>query len=221
MFVTGMVLAAEGSPRIGVPRQLLAYQGTTVLDATLETARDCGFDQLLVTLGVAAEQIRERVDLDGTRVVESPHADTGSSSVVPALDAVDRRTDGLVVMLGDQPGVTSAAVWSLVAEVATPIGVTRYDDGRGHPVWFGRETFGSLRGLRSDEELWHLIDAGPHLVTDVDAIGNIPPTVRTWDDYATLVGQATSGPLDTLPVVPPAAVPTRGRAPLRPTRTGP
>jgi len=190
MFVTGLLLAAEGSPHLGVPRQLLSYHGDTLLGAALDTARDCGFDQLIVTLGAGSEQIRDRIDLDGVRVVESPHADTGSSSIVPALDAVDRRTDGIVVMLGDQPGVTSATVWSLVAEVAgpaTPIGVSRYDNGRGHPCWFGKELFGELRQLRNDAELWELIELGNYPVTQVDAIGNVPIRVETWDDYRQLV----------------------------------
>ncbi|GAA1584040.1 NTP transferase domain-containing protein [Kribbella sancticallisti] len=213
MFVTGLVLAAEGSPRLGVPRQLLAYQGGTLLGASLETARDCGFDQLIVTLGSASEQVRERVDLDGARVVESPHADTGSSSIVPALDVVDRRTDGIVVMLGDQPGVTSATVWSLVAEVAgpsTPIGVSRYDNGRGNPCWFGRELFGELRQLRSDHDVWAVIRSGRHLVTEVDAIGNVPLRVESWDEYQSLVAQP-GRPDAEAPVVPPAAIPTRAR----------
>jgi molybdenum cofactor cytidylyltransferase len=190
MFVTGLLLAADGSPHLGVPRQLLSYHGDTLLGAALDTARHCGFDQLVVTLGAGSGQIRDRIDLDGVRVVESPHADTGSSSIVPAMDAVDRRTDGIVVMLGDQPGVTSATVWSLVAEVAgpaTPIGVSRYDNGRGHPCWFGRELFGELRQLRNDAELWELIELGSHPVTQVDAMGNVPPRVETWDDYRNLV----------------------------------
>lgn len=213
MFVTGLVLAAEGSPHLGVPRQLLAYQGGTLLGASLETARDCAFDQLIVTLGTASEQVRERIDLDGARVVESPHADTGSSSIVPALDVVDRRTDGIVVMLGDQPGVTSATVWSLVAEVAgpsTPIGVSRYDNGRGSPCWFGRELFGELRQLRSDQDLWGVIRAGRHPVTEVDAVGNIPLRVETWEDYESLVALPTE-PGAEPPVVPSAAIPTRSR----------
>jgi molybdenum cofactor cytidylyltransferase len=203
MFVTGLLLAAEGSPGLGVPKQLLSYQGETLLGASLDTARDCGFDQLIVTLGAASEQVRERVDLDGARVVESPHADTDSSSIVPALDVVDRRTDGLVVMLGDQPGVTSAAVWSLVAEVATPVGVSRYDNGRGHPCFFTREMFGELRALRRDCDIWKLIDDGPRPVTDVDAVGNVPLRVENWEDYQALVSQYEPGGG---PVVPAPAV---------------
>ncbi len=212
MFVTGLVLAAEASPQLGVPRQLLSYQGDTLLGAALDTARECGFDQLVVTLGSASEQVHDRVRLDGTRVVESPHSDTGSSSIVPALDAVDRRTDGIVVMLGDQPGVTSAAVWSLVAGAgpATPIGVSRYDDGRSHPCWFGRELFGELRQLRSDADLWDLVEGGRYPVTQVDAIGNVPPRVETWDDYRRLVSDFHPAAFDGTPVeTHPVALPTR------------
>lgn len=180
MFITGLVLGADSSPHLGGPWQLLAYQGGTLFGAALDGARECGFDQLVVTLGTASEQIHDRIDLDGVRVVESPHADTGSASIVPALDAVDRRADGIVVLLGDQPGVTSATVWSLVAEVSTPIGVCRYDDGEGHPCWFGRELFGELRDLRSDADLWDPINDGAHPVTRVDAIGTRRSTqVRT------------------------------------------
>ncbi|GAB2672471.1 nucleotidyltransferase family protein [Kribbella swartbergensis] len=227
MFVTGLLLAAESSPHLGVPKQLLSYHGGTLLGATLDTARQCGFDQLIVTLGAASGPIRDRIDFGGVRVVESPHADTGSSSIVPAMDAVDRRTDGIVVLLGDQPGVTSATVWSLVAEVAgpaTPIGVSRYDDGRGNPCWFGRELFGELRQLRSDADLWELIELGHHPVTVVDAIGNVPLRVETWDDYRNLVagysaarGAFTPGAFDDSPH--PAPLPTRG--PHRRHRTAP
>jgi molybdenum cofactor cytidylyltransferase len=204
VFVTGLLLGADSSPQLGTPWQVLAYRGEPLLGASLRTARDCGFDQLIVTIGSAAAQVHDHVDLDGVRVVESPHADTGSSSIVPALDAVDRRTDGIIVLLGDQPGITSAAVWSLVAEAATPIAVCRYDDGESYPCWFGRELFGELRGLRSDADLFALVEGGGHPVTRVDAIGNIPPRATTWAAYQELVsggaGPVADLPLDTHPV---------------------
>lgn len=193
MFVTGLILAAGGSRRLGAPKQLLPYQAGTILGATLETARNCAFDQLIVTLGGASAQVRERVDLDGLTVAENPEFGTGcSSSIVAALEVVDPRSDGIVLMLGDQPGVTSASVWSLVAEMAgraAPIGVSRYDDGRGHPFWFGRELFGELRGLHGDKRVWKLIESGRHLVTEVRAAGNVPLDVDDWNDYQALLAQ--------------------------------
>jgi molybdenum cofactor cytidylyltransferase len=56
--VTGVVLAAGNSRRLGEPKQLLPYRDTTLLGATLEVARRAGFDQLIVTLGGAARAVR-------------------------------------------------------------------------------------------------------------------------------------------------------------------
>ena len=91
MFVTGLVLAAGGSSRLGQPKQVLPYDGTTLLDAVLRTVRACAFDQVLVTLGGAADLIFETVDLNGvTTVLNLSYGSGCSSSIVSALDAVDR-----------------------------------------------------------------------------------------------------------------------------------
>ena len=104
-FVTGLVLAAGGSRRLGASKQLLPYNGRTLLDHVLGTARACPFDQLLCVIGASADEIRGRVDLRGAEVVENRHFGEGcSSSIAAALSAVDPRADVLVLMLGDQPG---------------------------------------------------------------------------------------------------------------------
>src|SRR3954464_11419595 len=70
-FVAGLVLAAGGSSRLGRPKQTLPYDGTTLLRHALDSARACGFDQLLVTLGGGADEVRAKVDLRGADVVEN------------------------------------------------------------------------------------------------------------------------------------------------------
>jgi molybdenum cofactor cytidylyltransferase len=63
--VTGVVLAAGISRRLGTAKQLLPFGDTTVLGATTEVARRCPFDQLIVTLGGAAAAVRAAMTLDG------------------------------------------------------------------------------------------------------------------------------------------------------------
>ena len=104
-MVTGLVLAAGGSSRLGQPKQLLPYGSGTLLDHVLDTARGCEFDQLLCVIGGGAEAVRAGVRLDGVEVVENPHFGEGcSSSIAAALGAVHPRAAALVLMLGDQPG---------------------------------------------------------------------------------------------------------------------
>jgi molybdenum cofactor cytidylyltransferase len=185
-FVTGLVLAAGGSKRLGRPKQLLPYGRTTLLDHVLDTARACSFDQLLCVIGGAAAEVRRAVELGGVEVVENPDFGEGcSSSIAAALHAVDSRCDVLVLMLGDQPGVTAATVAKLLAGRGdAPIAACSYSDGRGHPLAFARSLFPELEGLHGDKAVWKLLDRHGAAAADVQVDGAIPRDVDTWEDYA-------------------------------------
>jgi molybdenum cofactor cytidylyltransferase len=185
LFVTGLVLAAGSSSRLGPPKQLLPYRGATLLDAALGTARSCGFDQLVVALGGAEREVRAAVDLGGADVVVNEGFAAGcSSSIAAAMRAVDARCGVLVLLLGDQPGVRPATVRALLrGRGAAPLAVCAYDDGRGHPLAFGREVFGELPGLHGDKAVWRLLDRRAADVAEVRVAGRVPPDVDTWDDY--------------------------------------
>ncbi|HEV7133664.1 MAG TPA: nucleotidyltransferase family protein [Gaiellaceae bacterium] len=187
--VTGLVLAAGGSERLGEPKQLLAYGGATLLDHALETARACAFDQLLCVLGGSAEAIRETVDFHDVDVVENPVFGAGcSSSIAAALHAIDPETDVLVLLLADQPGVTPETVATLLAGRGdAPLAACAYDDGRGHPLAFARSTFADLEALHGDKGVWKLLDRRAADVVDVTVAGVIPLDVDTWEDYRTVL----------------------------------
>jgi molybdenum cofactor cytidylyltransferase len=185
-FVTGLVLAAGGSRRLGRPKQLLPYGEATLLDHVLDTARSCFFDQLLCVIGGAAGDVRQAVDFGRVDVVENPDFGEGcSSSIAAALHAVDSRCDVLVLMLGDQPGVTAATVGKLLAGRGdAPIAACAYSDGRGHPLAFSRSLFPELESLHGDKAVWKLLDRHEAIAADVPVDGAIPRDVDTWDDYA-------------------------------------
>lgn len=191
MFVTGLVLAAGGSRRLGRPKQLLPYRGATLLDATLAVARACRFHQLLVTVPGSAEAIEDLVDLRGCTVVHCADAGSGcSASVRAALREVDPLSAGIVLLLGDQPGVAPWTVRDLVARGAMEnIGMCRYADGLGHPLWLGRSVFGDLDQLAGDKAVWKLFDREEMDVFEVPVDECIPLDVDTWDGYRALLDQ--------------------------------
>jgi molybdenum cofactor cytidylyltransferase len=169
----------------------LSFRGTTLLDATLSVARQCGFDQLLVTVGGSSAAVRDAVDFSGAEVVENVAHTTGcSSSISAAIGVVDPDSDGIVLMLGDQPRVSPDVVRRLIAEAGnSPLGVCRYADGRGHPFWFHRDVFGDLLALHGDKAVWKLLESGRYAVTDVAVDAAVPLDVDTWDDYEALLAQ--------------------------------
>ena len=188
-FVTGLVLAAGGSKRLGRPKQLLPYGDATLLDHVLGVARECPFDQLVCVIGGGAERVRNSVDLTGAEVVENvEYTDGCSSSIATALGALDPRADVLVLMLGDQPGVQARAVAELIAHRGQgPLAVCAYEDGRGHPLAFARSTFGELSELHGDKAVWKLMDRYGPAVVEVAIDGPIPRDVDTWEDYESVV----------------------------------
>ncbi len=190
--VTGLVLAAGGSLRLGSPKQLLPYDGSTLLDHALDTARACGFDQIVCVLGGGAEAIRATVDLRTVDVVENRDFGTGcSSSIAVALSAVDPDTEVLVLLLADQPDVTPATVTTLLAGRGdAPLAACAYEDGRGHPLAFARSTFSELATLHGDKGVWKLLDRRAADVVDVPVSGGIPIDVDTWDDYRSVLADS-------------------------------
>jgi molybdenum cofactor cytidylyltransferase len=193
-FVTGLVLAAGGSKRLGAPKQLLPFGNTTLLGHVLDTARACEFDQLICVIGGSADDVRERVDLTGATIVENRQFGEGcSSSIAAALSAVDPRADVLILLVGDQPGVTKETVNTLVqGRGNSPLAACAYEDGRGHPLAFARGTFKDLAVLHGDKGVWKLLDRHADLLVDVHVPGRIPRDVATDADYrAILAEQAT------------------------------
>jgi len=190
MKTAALVLAAGSSRRLGQPKQLLPYKGQTLLDASLDVARDAVFAQRMVTVGGAGTEVLETVDFDGFEVVQSVHYTQGcSSSIVSALDHIDTDVAGFVLLLGDQPEVDSQHIDTLLGAVQDghQIAVCRYENGIGHPFWFGRDTFEDLAMLHGDKAVWKLIESGKFEVHKVELSGDIPLDVDTWEDYEQLL----------------------------------
>ena len=97
-------------------------------------------------------------------------------------------------MLGDQPGVTSANVRALIAacDEDTALAACLYDDGRGHPLAFGKPLFGDLRELHGDKAVWKLMEHRSGEVVEARVPGPIPRDVDTRADYEAVLAESGS-----------------------------
>lgn len=107
-----------------------------------------------------------------------------SSSIAAAVPELAPETDLVVLLLGDQPGVTTDAVRRLLGSRGeAPLAVCRYDDGIGHPFAFGREVPPAVAQLHDDKAVWKLLEQRAADVVEVRVAGTIPLEVDIQEDY--------------------------------------
>ncbi|MFN8123272.1 MAG: nucleotidyltransferase family protein [Thermoleophilia bacterium] len=186
MRVTGLLLAAGSSRRMGRPKQLIAIAGRPLVVHAVDALRDGGVQDVLVVLGAAAEDVAAVLPAGVRTVVNPAHATGQASSLRAGLAALDDGVDAVVAMVCDRPGVTAAAVRDVVAAASAhprfPAAAARYDDVRGHPVLLRRELFPELAALTGDTGARAILGRVP--VLDVPVPGPAPPDVDTPEDLA-------------------------------------
>jgi molybdenum cofactor cytidylyltransferase len=189
--VSGLVLAAGTSSRLGEQtKQLLPWQGTTMLGWVVRRAEASMLDEVVVVLGHEAEIIRRHVALQRARFVEAADFHEGcTSSIRAGLEALRPQSEAVVLILGDQPGIESETIAAVIAgwcHTQTPIVRVSYHGRSGHPMLFARSLYGQLKALHGDKGVWKLCDAHPEWVYEVEVDQPYPSDVNTWADYTRL-----------------------------------
>jgi molybdenum cofactor cytidylyltransferase len=195
-FISGLILAAGTSSRMGQPKQLLPFRGTILLDWVMAQAESASaLNEVIVVLGRAADEIQPRLRSTRAKVIVNPVFTEGcSGSYKAGMATIDPRAEAVMVLLGDQPGVESAVIDQVAEDWRTKAGtiaLTSYRGRRGHPMVFARELFDQLRQLSGDKAAWKILDAHPDWVRDVAVDYAFPDDVDTRQDYEALLHQAT------------------------------
>lgn len=138
-----LILAAGAGRRFGGPKQLAELDGRPLLAHVLDLAAP--WDPLVV-LGAHAEAILDRVGI-GSYIVCTEWEEGQAASLragVAALEGADR----ILVLLGDQPWITRAAIEAVLAEPGCARAV--YNGEPGHPVVLEEPVIARLGELRGD-----------------------------------------------------------------------
>jgi molybdenum cofactor cytidylyltransferase len=157
-MVAGLVLAAGSSSRMGQPKQLLPFKGSTLLDHVLNEALKSTLDIIVLVLGHDYKKIKEGISTDlkqpKIRVVENRDYQKGlSTSIISGLARVEDRFDHLFIILADMPFVTSGLIDLLIQQFLSSgatLGAVKGEKGRSHPVIFSRKLYPELRQLKGD-----------------------------------------------------------------------
>lgn len=176
---------------MGRPKQLLDWQGRPLVRAAAETALAARLEPLVVVVGGARAEVEAALAELPLRIVFNPEYAAGQSTSLRAgIAALDAHAEAVVVLLGDQPFVTTAIVERLVAEwlsTKAPIVAPIYAGQRGNPVLFARAVFPELLDIRGDQGARSVLAADPSRIHPVAFDDPRPLTdIDTLEDYERL-----------------------------------
>jgi len=190
--VGAIILAGGRSERLGRAKQLLPWNGRTLVEAVVEEV--CRAGRLAAVAVVVRREVAEALGkragerLGCARIVFPDETGEGcAASYRSGLAALEEsELDAVVILLGDQPGMRAETIERVIAgweRSGAAIAVARYRDGEGHPLVFDRTVFADLRELRGEKAAWKLVDRSRERVYVVEIEESMPGDIDTWEDY--------------------------------------
>jgi molybdenum cofactor cytidylyltransferase len=112
--LSGVLLAAGASRRLGRPKQLLVWQGETLVRRIARAALEAGVDELIVVVGAERDAVVAALAGLEVRVVENERWPEGIGASI-ATGARAASGAAVLLLLADQPGVDAALLAELIA----------------------------------------------------------------------------------------------------------
>lgn len=189
----GIILLAAGeSKRLGKPKQLLEFNGETLLGRAVKTALATGCRPVVVVLGANAGKLRDEIENTAAIIIENTNWEKGMSSSIKTglkfLQTAAPDISGTILMVCDQPFVSVELIEQLIGNFRqsnAPIVAATYGETIGVPALFSRRLFPELLNLESDGGAKKLIHKHREKVVRVSFPKGVID-VDTAEDYLNL-----------------------------------
>ena len=173
--VGALILAAGGSKRFGRPKQLLAFQGESLVRRSVRVATEAGIVSVTVVAGESVDAIKDELCETCAAVVQNPDWQRGLGTSIRCgirqLRASVPHLEAVVIIACDQPFVEANTIAALIAEQkksGKPIVASSYADTLGIPALFDHSCFAALLALSDDSGAKVLLESRPDDVASVE-----------------------------------------------------
>lgn len=154
--VAAIIMAAGQSRRMGRLNKLLAeINGVPMVVRVVTAAVESVADPVIVVTGYEGEHVAQALQGLNVTVVHNGRYEAGlSTSLIRGLSALPERVAGVLVCLGDMPGVKAVQLDGLIhafkPQSGRAICVPTYRGQHGNPVLWSNRFFPQMRGLTGD-----------------------------------------------------------------------
>lgn len=187
-LISALVLAAGGSTRMGRPKLAIPVRGEPMVRRVAKAALGSRCREVIVVLGTHADIYRPLLNSLDVRIVLNPDPSEGmGSSIRTGVQATSPKAVGVVILLADQPLVTSDAIDAVIAAALAghrPVAASAYAGTLGPPIYFGRALFPELLALSGDRGARSVIEAHASERVEVPLTGDGGADIDTADDIA-------------------------------------
>ncbi len=184
-----IILAAGKASRMGKPKQLLTYQGSSLISHAVKVGLNSICKPVVVVLGAYKEQIKPQIEKLPVQIVENPYWKTGMSSSIRAGIAAIKESksnlDAIIIALADQPLIDAEVFNQLIQsyqQTGNIIIASAYDDIVGVPALFSNIIFSELINLEGDKGAKALMRKYRDEVLTIE-IPEAAIDIDTRDDY--------------------------------------
>jgi molybdenum cofactor cytidylyltransferase len=182
-MICAIVLAAGCSSRMGNQKLLLPFGQTTVISHIVGQVNSSMVEKTYVVVGHQADKVTHELSKSAVSITYNPEYKSGMlSSIRAGLRQVTPDYSAALVVLGDQPSITSAIINEIIMASRTTekkIVVPVYNSRRGHPIIISTayrdeiltnyDDVG-LRGILQihNEDVFEMNVSSPAVLTDMD-----------------------------------------------------
>jgi molybdenum cofactor cytidylyltransferase len=199
MDKTGIVILAAGnSSRLGRPKQLLPYQGKTLLTHVVTESLAASLRPVVVVTGAYQAEIHHSLKGQAANMVHNPRWETGMASGIVAglaeILSIDPHLRAVIVAVCDQPYISAELFRSLMQQHAVSgkgLIASLYSEIKGTPVLFDYRYFKELSVLSGDAGAKQLLRRYPDDVATVP-FPNGSIDIDTEKDFQTLTSGINS-----------------------------
>ena len=154
--IATLILAAGSSSRMGVLKQLLPLQKTTLLEYVISNVKLAEVDKVYCVIGAKAESIAPYLKKHQVKVIVNPNYQNGlSSSIKCGIEQITKENiDAILIVLGDQPLIPPTYFNELITTYKAQqdkIIATHYIDNFGVPVVVPKHYLPHLLELKGDK----------------------------------------------------------------------